>query len=210
MNNIPGVEIEVIKSDDLWKDSAEPIYYVPTGIEFTVTVDGSELTAPSMSSLAMIGHGYVLGVENINLDPGQKDTITFSADGTTIAYKTEANKSPDMILGIETAAADYEFFVKGADIESGGTVILHLDQAEGRMSISTAANEEYGTYELEMTRIDEQGEQVFSHSDVNLEANDTAHVEYATWQGNGSELSLEIDKGSDGTVDETIPLTDAQ
>jgi hypothetical protein len=210
VNNISGVEIQVIKSSDLWKDSAEPIYYVPAGIEFTVTVDGSQLTEQSISSLAMIGHGYVLGVENIKLDPGQKDSITFSADGSTLAYTTEANESPDMILGIETTAADFEFLVKGADIESGGSVILHLDQAEGRMSISTAANEEYGTYELIMARIDEQGEQLFSHSDINLEANDMAHVEYSTWQGNGSELSLAIDKGSDGTVDETIPLTDAQ
>jgi hypothetical protein len=208
VNNIPGVTIQVVKSSDLWKDDPEPVYHVPVGIEFSITADGTGLDEKSVSSVTMIGPGYVLAVEEINLDPGQKDTISFAPDGKTLGYTTEANESPDIVLGVETAAADYSFLVKGADIESGGTVILNLDG--GRLNISTAANEDYGTYEFIMERIDDQGEQIFSHSDVNLEANDMVSVDYLSWQGNGSELSLLIDKGSDGTVDETITLTDAE
>jgi hypothetical protein len=208
VNEIPGASFQTVRSDDLWKDTEEPVYYIPTGIEFTVTLDGDGLEGQSDSSVTMIGPGYDLGVDNILLDPGEQDTITFSADGKTISYQTEYNESPDIILGVETDAADYEFYSKGVDIESGAVMTLGIDVAKGTLSLSTKGNKEDGIYELDMNRIDDEGEQAFGHDDISLAPDSTALLEFGKWTGNGGEIPLSIDEGSDGTIDDTISLTD--
>ena len=34
------------------------------------------------------------------------------------------------------------------------------------------------------------------------------YVDYLKWPGNGKPMALDVDKGSDGTVDETIQVDD--
>lgn len=208
VNDIPGVQIQSVKSDDLWVDSPEPVYNVPTGVQFTISVDGTRLTQETLSSVAMIGPGYDLAVDDIFLDPGQKDTITFSPDGQSISYKTDYNESPDIILGLEASGADYAFLVRGVDIENGSTINLHLDQDRGRLSLSAPGNTQPGLYSLEVDRIGADGEETFSHDDITLEPDDTIYVDYLDWQGEGTDISVEVDEESDGTIDETVEYDD--
>ncbi|MEO8286694.1 MAG: hypothetical protein ABI670_09690 [Chloroflexota bacterium] len=208
VNEIPGAYFTTPRSGDLWKDTEPPTFYVPTGIEFTVTLDGTGLTAISSSSVTMIGPGYDLAVDDIELDPGQKDSINFASDGKTVKYTTDYNESPSIYLGIEGKEADYAFEAKGVDIESGGTMTLGIDTTKGRLSINTVGNKEAGAYALLMDRIYDDGEQTFGHDNIELEPNSSAFLDYETWKGDGSEISLSIDTGNDGTVDETISLTD--
>lgn len=208
VNDIPGVYFQTVRSSDLWKDSESPTFFVPLGTEYTVTLDGSDLTKASQSSLTMIGPGYDLSVDNVTLDPGQKDTINFSPDGKTVKYKTDYNESPDIELGIDGVNADYSFLVKGVDIESGGTMTLGIDTDKGLLAINTAGNKQEGTYSLVMDRIDDKGEQTFGHHDIKLQPDSTAYLDYQSWKGDGSDISLEVDKGNDGTIDDTLPLSD--
>lgn len=208
VNEIPGAYVETPRSGDLWKDSEPPTLFVPTGIEFTVTLDGTGLADVSHSSVTMIGPGYDLAVDDIALDPGQKDSIVFPADGKTVMYKTDYNESPTILLGIEGKTADYEFEAKGVDIESGGTMTLGIDTDKGRLSIATTGNKEVGAYSLIMNRIDDAGEQAFGHDNIELDPNSTAYLDYTDWKGDGSELSLTVDTGNDGTIDDTIALSD--
>ncbi|HMA34121.1 MAG TPA: tetratricopeptide repeat protein [Chloroflexia bacterium] len=209
VNTIPGVQIEAPRSSDLWKNSAEPVYFVPLGLALTVTVDGGTLKTETHSNITLIGPGYDLGIDDIVLHPGQKDTITFAGDGRTIAYKTDYTESPDIVLGTDTTAADYSFLVKGVDIESGGTMTLHLDPDKATLSLSTKGNKETGTYGLVLDRIDAKGEQTFDHDGITLQAQDTAYIDYGKWTGTEPTLPVQIDHGSDGTIDETIQLTDS-
>jgi hypothetical protein len=50
----------------------------------------------------------------------------------------------------------------------------------------------------------------FTHTGNQLMDGDTAYLDYGAWMGQGMPMNLEIDKGSDGTIDQTIPLTDSQ
>ncbi|HKP52674.1 MAG TPA: hypothetical protein VJ183_08470 [Chloroflexia bacterium] len=208
VNEIPGVDFQPIRSGDLWKDSPEPVYILPSGIAFTITVDGSQLKEASVSSVAMIGPGYDLAVDEINLDPGQKDTITFSPDGNSISYKTDSTESPSIILGLEASGADYGFLVKGMEVESGGAVTINLDTDKGRLGLDTTGNKEASIYGMVVSRIDDKGEQLFGHNDIQLEPSDVAYLEYGQWKGDGGEMALAIDTGGDGTIDDTVMLTD--
>lgn len=208
INEIPGVQFQSIRSGDLWKDDAEPVYLVPVGTDFTITVDGSHVTAPITASVTMIGPGYDLAVDEIHLAPGQKDTIHFAADGKTLTYQTTATESPIIGLGFETPAADYAFALKGVDIERGASMIIQLDRDKGRLSLDTKGNKQAGTYGLLMNRIDAKGEETFGHEGIPLGAQDIAYIDYSAWKGDGTPLTVDIDAGGDGSIDDSVELTD--
>jgi hypothetical protein len=208
---MPGVTHRMLKGgDELWKDSPSPNYYVPVGQAFTLTLDGSTVQKETDTAVTMIGPGYDLSIEEIRLDPNQKDTIVFSPDGKSLSYKTSSNESPEISLGFETTGADYDFTVKGVDIEAGSTLTIRLDKTKNTLSISVAGNKQEGTYSLSMGRFDQDNAQYFDHDEIELGPNDTATLDYGKWAGNKATMPLMIDRNSDGTVDEILQLTDEE
>ncbi|MBI4658167.1 MAG: hypothetical protein HY735_04825 [Verrucomicrobia bacterium] len=195
-------------ANELWKDSPSPTYFVPVGLAFTLTLDGSVVDRMTDTSVTMIGPGYELSVDDIHLDPNQKDTMVFSPDGKSLSYKTSSNESPEISLGFETTGADYDFTVKGVDVEAGATLHIKLDKAKGTLAISTTGNKQDGTYALSMGRLEKDSAQYFDHDEIELLPNDIATLDYGKWQGDRTSITLLLDHNSDGTVDETILLTD--
>ncbi len=210
VKEIPNVRSFTLRGSDLWKNDEPPIFLVPVGMAFTLTVDGTGLKQATTTDVVMIGPGYDLGVEGVKLEPGQQDTLTFSPDGTKLAYKTTSNESPNIVLGLEAKGADYAFDIKGVDLDGGGIINVALDKAKGQLSLNTTGNKTTGTYSLIMDRIDQKGEQTFSHDNITLNPNDTAYLDYAKWSGNKGSVPLGIDHGSKGKISETIDLTDDQ
>jgi hypothetical protein len=208
VNEIPGANFHIVRGKDLWKDAEEPLYFVPAGMRFTITVDATDVASSETVDVAMIGPGYDLSAEEITLDKGQKDTITFSPDGSSISYKTDYAESPDLIIGFEAKGADYFFLVKGADIEPGGTMNINLDKAKGTLKIFGAGQKSKSTYAFIMGRFDEKGEQYFGHDNIELEPKDSANFNYTIWNSNGATMPLGIDRNNDGSIDETIQLSD--
>jgi hypothetical protein len=90
----------------------------------------------------------------------------------------------------------------------GEALNLSLDTQNGSLSIDSIDNTEVGSYSLEVARYDDKGEQVFGASGVALDPNDVLYVDYLKWPGNGEPMALDLDKGGDGTVDETLQVED--
>ena len=59
-----------------------------------------------------------------------------------------------------------------------------------------------------LSRIDSQREQTFEGEGLTLDSGNTLYLDYAKWTGNGGKLTIELDKGSDGTIDEVTTLND--
>ncbi len=201
-NEIPGARFVPVKSGDLWSDDPSPIYQVPTGIAFTITLDGSALKAAQVSTVTMTGPGYDLAVDSINLEPGEKDTLVFSADGTQLTYTPSSSESPTLILGLTHTGSDYNFEITGADIDKGGSVHLALDYDKGTLALNTTGNTSTPTFGLIVDRIDDTTEASFVHDGLTLDPAATAYIEFGKWDGKG-DLSIGIDDKSDGSVDET-------
>ncbi|MDQ3706788.1 MAG: hypothetical protein M3437_16510 [Chloroflexota bacterium] len=209
VNEIPGAQSNANKFGvDVWDVKAEPVYYVPTNIDFTISIDGSDLTEPSVSTVTFIGPGYVLEVSDIMLDPGQVDILDIAPDGSLLSYRTTSNESPVMLVGIETEAADYLFAVQGYEMDSGEAINLSLNTEEGWLSLDSIDNTNSALYSLLVARYDDQGEQVFGADDVGLDPDDVVYVDYLKWAGNGQPMELDVDRGGDGTVDESLQVGD--
>jgi hypothetical protein len=204
----PDILVERGFSADLWNDNPEPIYKVPVGLKFTITIDGSSLDKANATDVVMVGPGYSIGVTGINLEPTQKDTLTISADGSTLTYKTDGTESPNIVVGVENPGADYEFDVKGVDLDGGGTMQLTLDDKQQILTLNTKDNKQEATYELALTRIDEKGEQSFEHDGITLDPGDVVRIKYGNWKGQGGTLDLELDEGGKGTNIEKVTLSD--
>jgi hypothetical protein len=177
-------------------------------VDFTISIDGSELTGPSESTVTFIGPGYVLEVSDIKLDPGQVDILDIAPDGSLLSYRTTTGETPVMLVGIETDAADYLFEVQGYEMESGEALNLSLNTKEGWLSLDSIDNNASALYSLYMERYDDQGEELFGADDVALDPNDVIYVDYLKWAGNGQPMELDVDRGGDGTVDESLQVQD--
>jgi hypothetical protein len=76
------------------------------------------------------------------------------------------------------------------------------------LTVDTDGTKNAGQYLLRLSRFDDNGEQTYQHDNITLDPTDQMYVYYGKWSGNGTGLEVGIDRGSDGTIDETLTLTD--
>jgi hypothetical protein len=209
INEIPGAKSNGNKFGvNVWDVDAEPVYYIPTSVDFTISIDGSRLTEPMTSTVTMIGPGYALEVSDIVLAPGQVDTLDVAPDGSLLSYRTSSGETPFMLVAIETDAADYLFGVYGEEMAPGEALNLSLNTKEGWLSVDSIDNTTPGSYSLVVAKYDDQGEQIFGAEGVEMAPDDLVYIDYLKWPGNGQPMALDVDKGSDGSIDETLEVDD--
>lgn len=209
VNEVEGGEVVEPKSTGRAATS-EPIYRLPQGHALTVTLDGGPLKKKEATDVSLIAPGYTMGVYGVDLSPGEKDTLTFSPDWKEVSYQTEHDETPELELGVETSGADYEFEIHAGGEAGGQRVDLTLDVTTGTLTVQAAAKDGAASYEVEIHRIDEHGDQVFKHKGVSSGAADKLVFHYGDWKGNGSAMKAGVDKGGDGKVDEDEDLADEE
>lgn len=209
VNEIPGAKAIPAKAAGR-AANAEPIYQLPSGHALTVTLDGSTLKSEEGSDVSLIAQGYTMGVYGVELDPGQKDTITFSPDWREVSYTTAQDATPDLELGVATKAADYEFEISASGETGGQRLSITLDVKAGTLAVEAAAVDGTATYEVEIHRIADDGEQVFKHKGVSSGPKDRFVFDYAQWTGNGKDLKVGVDHGDDGTIDDEEEMDDEE
>jgi hypothetical protein len=183
VNDFPDAQFIPVMSDDLWSDDPEPFYYIPQGVAFTITVDGSQLKAQEPVDIVMIGAGYDLSVEGIQLDLNQKDTITFSPDGTSISYKSSNAESPDLVLGISHTGADYEFDVKGVEVEAGDTINAKLDYDKGQLLINNTNTKTPSVFDVSVTKIEDTGSTTVSKTGISVDPGKGIFIDFGKMSG---------------------------
>ncbi len=93
----------------------------------------------------------------------------------------------------------------GAEIGTGQPVTLSAQESTGRLVYSNA-QAGGGEYGLFVQRVSASGIQLFAHNALTVAGGDTHYAAYRSWNGQGS-MTLQIDYGSNGTIDETRTLT---
>ena len=193
-------------------DAPEPVYYVPSALDVTIEIDGTNLTEETLTDLVLIGPGYSIGIEGIYLTPGQGDTAYFYPVDETIAYETEADESPSIVFGIENpnAEADYYFEVYGADMVGGGTITAILDSKAGDLLINTKKLNAEGTFNFYMTRITDELEEEFSAEDIALQEGALVYINYADLNdANPVGVYFGVDLDGDGVIDDEYVVDDS-
>jgi hypothetical protein len=209
VNEISGATVVPLKSMSR-RDTGEPLYNVPAGHKLTMTIDGSALKAKEETDVMLTGPGYTMGVYDVGLAPGEKDTIEVSPSWGEISYKTDLDETPVIEIGIDGAGVDWSFEIHAGGETGGQRVDLSLDAKNGTLSVEASAKDGTATYEVEIHRIDDHGEQVFKHKGVSAGAKDKFTFHYADWKGKGQAMKADLDKGDDGKIDQTEELKDEE
>jgi hypothetical protein len=211
VNTIPGAQVQQLKVDATSSDAPEPIYLIPEDVDVNVTIDGSSLKEPSKTSLEMIGPGFSIGVEDISLDPNQKDVVSFFPKDESIVYDTDGSEAPSFVVTIENPGSyDYEFDVAGTDMEGGGTITLVLDTKSGDLLINTEKLKNEGKFTFDMTRYSDTDEETYTAEDIALKAGAVVYVNYADWKGDQSGLTFGVDTNGDGTIEDEYTTEDSK
>jgi hypothetical protein len=211
INEIPGAYFTAYRMG-FTQEAPDPIYSIPAGLDVTVTIDGRALEANSETDLVLIGPGFSIGVEGINLEPGQVDTVYFFPKDQMITYETDKDESPFIVVAIENrSGADYYFEVQGMDMQGGGEITVWLDTKAGDLLINTEKLTNEGDFAFYMTRITAELEEEFYAEGILLRAGAIVYINYAEWSDAAPEgLYFGVDLDGDGNIDDEYTVDDSQ
>ena len=182
----------------------EPIYVLPLDKSYTILLDGQTLTQSETVEVTQFGPGYVAMVNDVDLGPYTQDQIAVSPDGKQLTYQSGSGQEATLILILETSSESHQFTIAGADIGPDQTVAVGID-TDDDLLMFTSAQSDGGMYGINIERVSASAKRKFVHYGVGIFALDTHYLGYGAWDGSGS-MTLFVDRGSDGTIDETVPL----
>ena len=135
VNQIPGARVDQVISSGDWTDNIAPDFFLPADVKYTITLDGTSLSAPDNETLAITGPSYDLSVGPIPMRPGDKDTLVIEPDATQLSYTSSRKESPTLTLGVSDNRADYSFQIAGVSDQPGSTLNLGLPPEGGNLNL---------------------------------------------------------------------------
>lgn len=191
-----------------------PVIEMPVGMSFTAAIYGDDKASEEPASVIMIGQGFYIGMDNLQMVPGQLDTLQFDGEGDFITYTTDAEESPDIIVGIEKPDADFELVLKAVEISKGTDIHVLFDQKEDTFAFQTTSDAP-AKFSISITRIGEDGEEeTFDTGDelIEIEPGKLMIFYFGDWKGQGSSLVIGYDENGNGDFEdsEVTDMTDAE
>jgi hypothetical protein len=202
IDEAPGAYASVI--DGGLGTKTEPIYTIPLTDTYSILLDGQTLTQTVTTAVTQYGPGYAVSVADVALTPGSADELVIVPEGTGVAYQPSSAKEATLTLALDYIAESYQLSVREADVGAGQLVTMTADSVTGR-AVFDNSQTDGGVYDLSVRRVSSTGSEWFAHAGIAVSAGDTHYADYEGWDGEGA-LTLQIDRGSDGSIDEAIPL----
>jgi hypothetical protein len=192
VNTMPGAHTVIHALNANWNENPEPEYEVPDGVDYTIKLDATDMKeADDDVSIGVIAPGYELYVDNLNVQPGEVDTLKATVDAEKVEFSPSEEQSPSIEVGISTEKEDWTFTVNGDVIPAGATDTIDLPIDGDTMTVSTAGSADPSEVSLAVERIDDNGEQHFSHDGISLDDGDSAALKYGGWT-DGATMPLTV------------------
>ena len=146
-------------------------------------------------------------MQGVSLDPGQVDTIIFAGDSDHVAYTTTGAETPVVELGLTLDGTDYLFEVTGVAETTGVTIDLKVDVPAQKLAVKISSVDGSASYGLKVHALS-SGDVVFAHQGNTVSNTATVFINYGTWAGQGTPMTFEVDDDSNGTIEQTLMVTD--
>ena len=208
VTEIPDVEVVKTFAVQNWNGAPEPRYRLPEGADYTITVDGTELSKPTKADIDLIGNGLVIEIEEIEIAPGQKDEMALPGGyGITYQSNGKGEIAPNIYAGLVEDDAAYNFAASAVGIKAGSTISLLVEQEEKVVILDSTGSEGVlggkGFFILQLTKADANGTiSQWQNAGVRLNGAKEEKVgfEYGTSPRRGKPLPLVVlDKNSEAT-----------
>jgi hypothetical protein len=142
LREIPDVQVVKTYAISNWGGAPEPRFRLPEGADYTISVDGSDLTKTAKPTINLVGNGLVIDVEDITIAPGQVDEMALPG-GYGITYLTNAKDgiAPNFFAGLVENGAAYNFAASAVGLKTGSTVSLLVEQKEKVVILDSTGSE---------------------------------------------------------------------
>jgi hypothetical protein len=160
----------------------------------SISIFGSEATGPV--SLAQFSDYFTARFYDIPVNPNTQDTITTNSDENKITYQAGDVKKISIEFSVENPQRSYDFQLKNADISKGSKLSIQANLDQGVLYFNNTNSSE-GSYDLQIRRVDANGDQTAAYTGIPIDANITQAINLAGWDPN-KPLSYSIDANNDG------------
>ena len=184
----------------------QPLFYLPQAEPLKVEIGASG--SGGDTAVSQYGPGYAIVADNVQATPGETQTLRFSSDGREVSLTPGTTQSPDLGLMAETGSGSLRLEIRGGQVAEDQTVSLRRTEESGGKLIYSRQSAGAGQYEVHVIRVSAGGAQEFTSDNVSIGQGDTHAVLYGAWDGSGG-MTLQIDRGSNGSIDETRTLEDS-
>jgi hypothetical protein len=190
VNNIPGVQVVIPRSDQNWNDRQEPRYRLPAGQDLRITLDGSSLTRAATENLVLTGGGHLTRIDEMKINPGDRDEVSIGGDGSWIVYHTVRNVSPVLALGYVAGNQAYAVAAAAVAIKGGSTLRIAVNRSKRRLRLDTRGSEGPGGFAIAFRHFTRGGTQKFSHKPVVMRQGSVAYLRYGGYRGRKVALTV--------------------
>jgi hypothetical protein len=181
-------------------------YYLPITGTYTVSLNGDTITQTQQASYVQFGPGYSFSLDS-QVSPTTDNQLTISSDGQTVGIQPNEPGSVDLTLTSEAVPSkSLGFHLNSLSLGASQTITVTNDTSSHKLKLDNSVGTDTRTYDLVVDEITVDGSHIFNHAQIALSVGDTEYLSYGSWDGQG-DMSLQIDHGSDGTIDETILLS---
>ncbi len=186
VNQVPGGEI--IYDDGGLDMNLSPAYALPYSKTakkpYQVLISGKDLAKEVDADLDVTGPGFVVGFENISLDPKEELNVAISPDGRTLTFTASADGETPTIY-ITTADGpnkpSYSFDIGGVALEAGKTLTVSVDIKAGKVSVKDNDGKKLG-FKIHIERENGDGTKIkFDANTLSMKVGDNFEVDFSKW-----------------------------
>jgi len=194
-----------ISIDDEGTVRLEPVYILPAESSSLITIEDQtiELSEYDTRSFIQRGTGFTVEIGNVLNESGRSESIWISSNGRKIDYETEVTKAISISMKYELDEI-YSFKLWEIEVSKNNPlhIIVELSKAEIEITFGTSV---IGDYAFEVTHFSADGQRTFLNRKIEFGSSDLHTINFNRFSENNS-VSLTIDHGSDGSIEETKTL----
>jgi hypothetical protein len=175
------------------------LYYVP-GADHDAAIQG---TGAGAASISVYTRGMLAKVET-SVTSSTADRLEPSVDGTAFSYQTgDISKGYSATLDKEFVDTSRVASVRDTTISAGEAATFEMNPGEAFTYTNEGGPKSYDLMLMQLG----SGAGAFEGEDISMGANETHIITPTDWDAlDTAPIILEIDKGNDGTIDETRTL----
>lgn len=162
VDDIPEVEVVATAAIENWESDPEPRYRFPEGNQYVITIDGTNLEQRARPTVNLVGAGLVIEVEDITIEPGQRDRMLVS-EGYGLTYETnnDTEEAPNIFAGVTTEDEAFIFAASAVGIAKGSAISLFVVQEDKVVILdstgSSGKNGQQAKYVTNLTKLTADG-----------------------------------------------------
>lgn len=206
VNEIPEADV-VPQTGGLGKNVPAQ-YHLPnisSSKPYTINVAGKSINQEVDADMEMTGPGFLVGFEDLLVDPGENLSMTISPNGRELSFTASADgQTPKIFITFAKSHKEpsYDFEIGGIKLDAGKTVTMKLDLEHQKLFFKDN-DPDRDLYDVAVTRVNPDGTtDYYENNDLNLaKKSDNYEMDFGKWDGKG-DMCFEDDDNGNGFDDE--------